>query len=197
MSRYNSFEDQRLDAKFLALERRIRSLESLPSPATLIAQVLLTLQAPTINLNATTEVQIKGTRAYLLTQGQTALGSGLSPIPNTFTDVPSCTVTLPTVTTNAKYLALLSANIGMNPPGLTIVQVRLQVNGAAQTQIVEAHMHETQRDNQPQFWFGNLATASASNVFKIQAQDTLNSGVCDIEANNSTLTVLIFESGGP
>lgn len=163
---------------------------------TLTATDQMRLAATDINLDATTQIEVQGTRAHLLTQQQTNLcTAALSPIPNAYTDITGCLITFSTVTTNARYKVDVSANLGMNPAGLTVVNVRLLVDGVAQTQQITAHMHEVQRDNEAQHYSGSLASAG-SHTFKIQARDQLTSAVCDVAADDTTITVTIEESGG-
>lgn len=167
------------------------------------ADVLLTADddivltaADDINFDAGGELQIQGTRAYMLTQIQTnKCNAALAPVPLAFTLVPNCSITLPTVTTNARYKVSIGARMGMNPAGgPTLLQGRVLVDGVAAPQIISLFLDEIQSENHPLFATGTLA-AVGNHTFTFEASDVFNTAVCDV-AVDTTITVEIFESGG-
>lgn len=147
-------------------------------------------------INMSGEVRLKATRAYLLTQIQTNLATAPDvTLTAVSQNIPGCSITLPTVTANARYDAIIVCDFEMTVVGSTTAIGRLSVDGVVQTQ--EAHLELTTtsvRATVSQVYSGTLA-AAGNHTFILQALLSAASGTTLLKASHSTLKVQIFESG--
>lgn len=149
-----------------------------------------------LNLNPLGELQMQGTRAYVLTQIQTNRCNAV--LNNTLAaqNVPNCSITLPTVTTNARYKVNIWQDI-QNLGGLNSVAVgELLVDGALQLQqaLTQMDVANGNRYTTGQSYSGTLA-AAGNHVFTMTNRDTAGAGNSQVQAQHTTITVEIFESG--
>lgn len=149
-----------------------------------------------IDLDAAGEIQVQGTRAYLMTQLQLNRASGGLTLNTTQTTIPNCTFSLPTVTTNARYKAEIVMDTETSVAGTGIAIGRLVVNGVTQAQeaIYQSPTAGT-RMTVTQNYEGTLA-AAGSHSFTFQALKTAGTATLGVGATHCTLRVTIYESGG-
>lgn len=150
-----------------------------------------------VSLDASSQIEVKTTRAYLLTQIQTNAANANLNLTAVAQTVPNCTMTLPTVTANAKYEARIVMD-SLNTAGVNSTAIgELLVDGALQAGQALAlnDVANGNRDTVTQQYSGNLATAG-NHVFTFTAKDSVGAGNSQVQAAHCTLQVLIFESGG-
>jgi hypothetical protein len=146
-----------------------------------------------INLFPTNELQMQGTRAYVLTQIQTNRATPSLALTNAQQNVGNTLITLPTVTANARYKVQTFFDMNHGATAETSIG-RLIVDGV--TQASEAlHRGSGDRDTVGQTYSGTLATAD-NHTFQLAALASATTGVITAEALHTGLTVEIWESGG-
>jgi hypothetical protein len=150
----------------------------------------------TLNLDPGTELRLQSIRAYMLTQIGTAAASASLTLSTTPTDVTGATLTLATVTANAKYEATITCDIQETVAGTTVGIGQLVVDGATQTQAALLACNATDdRATVTQVFTGNLATAG-NHTFKIQGSKDIAAGTVIMNLTHTTISVKIWESGG-
>lgn len=161
------------------------------------ADVLITA-VRNINLNASGgEIQVQGTRAYLLTQIQTNAANAVLNLVAAAAGIPNCTISLPTVTLNAKYDVELHWDV-QNLGALNSVAVgELVVDGVIQPAQVLTQMDVANgnRYTTGQSYSGNLA-AAGNHTFAFTGKDTVGAGNSQVQNQHTTIKVKIFETGG-
>jgi len=153
-----------------------------------------------VNLFPTNELQLQGTRAYLTTQLATPRASSdltlTSGAAGTEVLVPGCTVTLPTITANARYKVKVACDFGCTSAGTATAVGALYINGTIQTGQALLGINGTDdRATVFQTYSGILATAG-NYTFALRARKDAASGTMAAFATHTCLTVEILESGG-
>jgi hypothetical protein len=160
----------------------------------------VTISAPNaatgvINLDAGTEIELQGTKAYLLTQMSTARASADLTLTTARQTVTGATVTLPTTTANALYSADIECDVEETVAGTVLVIGELDVDGTVQTQAALWVVKATDRLTISQHYSGVLATAG-NHTFTVKGSKGAAVGTVVMHQTHSLVRAQIFESGG-
>lgn len=149
-----------------------------------------------LNLNAGGELQIQGVRAYALTQIQINSANAVLNLTGVAQNIPGCSITLPTVTTNAKYeVDLVMDAIPIAAVG-SIAVGQVTIDGVLQpAQVLHQNdITDGNRDTTSQHYAGNLA-AAGNHTFVYSAYDVVGAGNTQVQNLHTTIRVKIWESG--
>jgi hypothetical protein len=161
-----------------------------------LAATSATITADTVNLDPATELQLRGTKAYVLTDMQAD-----SLVPNvalTAANVSMCQVAVNTATANARYEAQIVCLFDSNAAIAVSAIGELDVDGlgSVQGQAILEVATASDRATVTQVYTGVLATAGP-HTFDLMARKTAAVGTVFAGGNNCTrLLVKIYESGG-